>query len=1088
MAIDPTIRQFQASGVYRLLINKSRIAEQPVDDTLRLVVGFSKNGPFNTVVYVPDTEFFTSVYGERDRTLERQGSWFHLTALISLLEGPIYCLNLLNLDDELDLVEYKGFSLSSSETNDALLTESYSNFYNTDKFYYPSDDEFITISKANSTTSKLLNMVNLSKTPITVLTRKSNITGFDVTVKEWYGTELDDTPSFLNENDYISDYMIEVIVLKGDFTNFSSLKNDVLFGEFFDDDGLIASTLEDFLLTPEVVVLDRYDGSLIPDFVDKNNTALFIETLINQDTTRTGLFCAIDQEFFDNNYLSGTKIDLIGHSIEKNEPSTLDFLSYGGTLKTNVSQFIVANPTSTIDVTPLNNVQRLTRTTFTVYDIFNGAIGSWTDSGSIADNDIVITVESGNITAHQWDTTGGNFDVTFILGEGDLVFDGSNYRVATLTGSVWTLEDSTIRSSIILTDYTDTTTVTNGELRIGKNNALASFATNLDIWYYKRNIDDNFIQPATVDTQSNDDYIIIRFGESLGVSGEFQVYIQEGVNYMEFVDPAVQSNPDYYIAGEDHPFYIDFVNGNITSGDTFSDNNYVRLVEELDNTYIKADGSFAKRIQILSYSEETLATQVDAPAVATVTRADSVTGSGLNIVSLAGDLNRTIIVVGYLDGTGSDKTKILIDNTDGQFTGSGKLKVGEFLVSDFGSTTTDSRLTRVTSIVPNPNKVTEVIVSALDDIAIRNDGTNDTVERYKEIKEFATRFVPTKLSGFSLRPEHLPNNTNARMNEILAPLVSGGVFDGLVDKDAVRFRYIVDTFNHGIENNSKSIYGRLCRKRENIIALLNAPKWEEFKKSTNPSFRQAPTAKVKQFPVETRFIVSGGNLDRNPSVIYSLPNEKDGAVYMAFFGPNIIMRDRGKDLSVPPAMFVAANYTRKFINSNPWSIVAGPRRGVLAIPNFVGIEQPLNQEDRALLEPFGINPVIDKRDVGPMITSNSTAKQRVKSALSQIHAIETVIYIQDGIANILNDFVWEFNTPIVRREILDLADQFLLSVQNGGGITAFRNVMDDTNNTVEIIENNYGIIDTEIEITRGMGIIVHRTTVQRNGVITGGIL
>lgn len=1091
MAIDPTIRQFQASGVYRLLIDNSRIPAQPVDEALRLVIGFSKNGPFNTVVFVPDTEFFTAVYGERDRTLERQGSWFHLTSLISLLDGPIFCLNLLNLDDELDKVEYKGFSLTPSVLNDPKIEDSYSGFYNTDKFYYPDQKEFLNITKENSVTPKLFNLVNLNKTPITVIVKKSNVTGFNITAKEWYGTELDELPTFLNPNDYISDYMVDVVILKGDYTDFNSLKNDILFGEFFDDKGLIKDSLEEFLLVPEVVTLDRYQGSLIPDFIDKLGNPLFIETLINRDSSRTGLFCAIDQEAFDNNYLSGTVIDLVGHSVEKNEPANIEFLSYKDTLKEEISELAKNNPvTENLVAEAYSQAERSIRTTIKAFDIANNpsefALITPTNNG-----DIVISVEStpNQITANVWDNGTLNYVSIFNLNEGDTIFveNTNSYYIVVLDNSGnLVIEDSNISNSIVIADDFDEqgNPIVNGLIKVGKNNPLSQQINEFVTWYFRRTPDDKFVQPISLDRITDPDYNLVKFNHSLSLTEENVLFIQEGINYLELFDPVNILEKSYYHIGEGHPLYLLWAEGIITSGDTFSNGNFVKFEEELESGYIKIDNSFGKRLKVTAWAEESFTTQEDVPTFSVVTDSNGVQGNGLTITSINGDLNLTLDVIGYLDLT--DKTRVIVDNTNGSF--AGKLNVGGFLVSDLGEEENNSRLTRVVSIVPNPNNSNQLIITALDDIFIREYTGGKSIERYKEIEDYVNYYVPTKLNGFSLRPEHLPNNTNARMNEILKPISEGGVYNGLIDKDAVQYRYIVDTFNHGIENKSKAVYARLAKKRENIICLLNAPSWSEFKKSTNPSFRQAPTLEVKQFPVETRYIVSGGNLDRNPSVIYSLPDQKEGGIYTAFFGPNIILRDRAKDISVPPAMFVASNYTRKFIENNPWSIVAGTRRGALDIPNYVGVEQPLNEDDRALLENWGINPIIDKRNIGPMITSNSTAKQRIKSALSNIHVVDTLIYIQDGLSNILSNYVWEFNTPLVRREILDLVDQFLLSVLNGGGITAYLSTMDETNNTNEIIENNYGILDVQLEFVRGMGVIVHRTTIQRNGVISGGLL
>ena len=50
----------------------------------------------------------------------------------------------------------------------------------------------------------------------------------------------------------------------------------------------------------------------------------------------------------------------------------------------------------------------------------------------------------------------------------------------------------------------------------------------------------------------------------------------------------------------------------------------------------------------------------------------------------------------------------------------------------------------------------------------------------------------------------------------------------------------------------------------------------------------------------------------------------------------------------------------------------------------------------------------------------------------------------------------------------------------------YRNIMDETNNTPEVIDQNVGILDTYIEPTRGMEILVQRTTILRTGAISSG--
>ena len=89
-------------------------------------------------------------------------------------------------------------------------------------------------------------------------------------------------------------------------------------------------------------------------------------------------------------------------------------------------------------------------------------------------------------------------------------------------------------------------------------------------------------------------------------------------------------------------------------------------------------------------------------------------------------------------------------------------------------------------------------------------------------------------------------------------------------------------------------------------------------------------------------------------------------------------------------------------------------------------------------------------------------------------------------ADILKDYVFEFNTSQTRLEIKTLADSFLESVKQDNGVYEYRNIMDSTNNTNEVIDNNMGIIDTYVEPVKGLEIIVHRTTVLNTGEIQSG--
>ena len=319
------------------------------------------------------------------------------------------------------------------------------------------------------------------------------------------------------------------------------------------------------------------------------------------------------------------------------------------------------------------------------------------------------------------------------------------------------------------------------------------------------------------------------------------------------------------------------------------------------------------------------------------------------------------------------------------------------------------------------------------------------------------------------------------MNEILDVLYDTNIGETLQDREAITFRYIVDTFNNGIEPSSKSRLSKICKGRMNAFAILNSPSVKEFKNSVDPMFKFSASSTF-----DPRYIATGGNLSLNPNNIYSLPSIADGANYCGFYTPNLKIIEKGATKFIPPAAHVSNLFIDKFNLALPWSIVAGPRRGVVSGTGVAGVEYEFDRKALDEIEPFGLNAIINKRGFGLVINANQTAQQTVKSALSQIHVRELLIYIEDGIAEILKNYRWEFNTAQNRLEIKTLADNFLTQIANDGGLFDYQNIMDSTNNTAEVIDNNIGIIDTYVEPVRGMGILVNRVTILSTGAIQAG--
>ena len=449
--------------------------------------------------------------------------------------------------------------------------------------------------------------------------------------------------------------------------------------------------------------------------------------------------------------------------------------------------------------------------------------------------------------------------------------------------------------------------------------------------------------------------------------------------------------------------------------------------------------------------------------------------------SQAKNIKDNVAIDGTLYG-GGKKFKLTATNAN-------KIQVGDFLVNN------DVDSPKLIRVITKVKKLDPALGTPFYEYTILEAPKVSTVSginyvtRFTPIQKFADRFQFTALSGFKMTDFHLPG-TPAQLEKILSVLELTNVGVTLESKDVIQYRYVVDTFNGGLEPHMgpKQYLSRLAMKRQQCMAILNSPSMAEFQASTDPRFTELPDAATgNPKPVlNTEYISTGGNLTLGPSFTWSLPDEENGAKFIGVFTPNIIIREDGKNKSIPPAADVSNNFIRKFINGEPYGIVAGPRRGVISNPKFVKMEYDFLLKDREFLEPAGLNPIVVVRNVGPMIFANQTAYQRTLSAFNNLHVRDLLITIEEGVIEILQNYLFEFNDASTRLEIRTTVETYLDVIRTAGGIYAYSVIMDDTNNTPEIIDQNFGILDIGIEPARGLQKFVNRITVLKTGAIAAG--
>ena len=287
-----------------------------------------------------------------------------------------------------------------------------------------------------------------------------------------------------------------------------------------------------------------------------------------------------------------------------------------------------------------------------------------------------------------------------------------------------------------------------------------------------------------------------------------------------------------------------------------------------------------------------------------------------------------------------------------------------------------------------------------------------------------------------------------------------GLQEALTNRVDAEYHYLVDTFDTETTNN-KITLSALARKKDNCFAIVNFPKVADFKKdSTNYTNNTLDFRKVVK-----KFI---------------MPDDVDGASWCGYF-TQIVLTDGTVKTTVPSAGLVSNLFMDKWSSRQPYYIVAGSQYGRLLDGTLVGPDYGFSKTDRDVLEPFGINVIVYEPRRGTYINSEQTAKQIPVSALSKIHIRELVIYLQDEIAELLESYRWELNTQVLRDKIKAKADVILETVKNNGGVYDYLNVCDESNNTPETIDNEFLVLDTHIEPSRGAGKMVEQLYIYRTG-------
>jgi len=181
--------------------------------------------------------------------------------------------------------------------------------------------------------------------------------------------------------------------------------------------------------------------------------------------------------------------------------------------------------------------------------------------------------------------------------------------------------------------------------------------------------------------------------------------------------------------------------------------------------------------------------------------------------------------------------------------------------------------------------------------------------------------------------------------------------------------------------------------------------------------------------------------------------------YAATYWPwvKILNPNTNKPTYVPPSVVVPQVIAFSDSVSNEWFAPAGLNRG--GIGSAVDVEYKLSKSKRDSLYQANINPIATFPNQGICIWGQKTL-QSTSSALDRINVRRLLIALKKFIASSSRYLTFDNNTDETRQKFISVVTPYLQSVQQRQGIYAFRVVMDETNNTPDVIDRNimYGQI------------------------------
>jgi hypothetical protein len=202
--------------------------------------------------------------------------------------------------------------------------------------------------------------------------------------------------------------------------------------------------------------------------------------------------------------------------------------------------------------------------------------------------------------------------------------------------------------------------------------------------------------------------------------------------------------------------------------------------------------------------------------------------------------------------------------------------------------------------------------------------------------------------------------------------------------------------------------------------------------------------------------------------------------YAATYYPwvQIYSSNLGQAVWVPPSVVMAGAYAFNDQVAAAWFAPAGINRG--GLNSVIRAERRLAQTDRDTLYSANVNPIATFPNVGIVAWGQKTL-QKNPTSLDRVNVRRLLITLKRFLSQTALTLVFEQNTQTTRNKFLSVAEPYLESIVQRQGLYAYKVVMDNTNNTSDVIDRNQMVGQIWVQPTKTAEFVILNFTITPTG-------